>query len=316
MSLRKHYPKVNELFYNAPSNYSGALLTCHFFDGTIAKEETDEETIYHYDLGITPTDLQVMWFNYFAERQLGKPMYPVGTYAYFYNTLEAHGSRIYIDSIDTAYSLEASWLYDTTLEFLKANKDKYLKLVDTIGYKYNPISNYDMTETKDITNGEETVTHVVDKNGKTLNFESNQVDLTAPITTDMDGADAHISNWSSTSSDSIKNKVNSPDITVHESTTYDSDSYRNEWRETSGEDSETEQETKLVPKASEQLYQGEEYTDTKSRDNDSYELKRSGNIGVTTSQQMIESEREVARFNLLKEFFEDLNHYVLLAKWS
>ena len=35
-------------------------------------------------------------------------------------------------------------------------------------------------------------------------------------------------------------------------------------------------------------------------------LTRSGNIGVTTSQQMIESEREVANFSFLKILTEDL----------
>lgn len=40
---------------------------------------------------------------------------------------------------------------------------------------------------------------------------------------------------------------------------------------------------------------------TSRQDNYTKELKRSGNIGVTTSQQMLTSEREVANFSVVKE---------------
>lgn len=43
-----------------------------------------------------------------------------------------------------------------------------------------------------------------------------------------------------------------------------------------------------------------------AQDVTSHLLKRSGNIGVTTSQQMIESERQVANFNLVKIVAQDL----------
>lgn len=42
------------------------------------------------------------------------------------------------------------------------------------------------------------------------------------------------------------------------------------------------------------------------QDTTTHMLKRSGNIGVTTSQQMIESERQVANFNLVKIVAQDL----------
>jgi len=41
-------------------------------------------------------------------------------------------------------------------------------------------------------------------------------------------------------------------------------------------------------------------------------LTRSGNIGVTTTQQMIESEREVAMFNFFETVFADIDKYLAL----
>lgn len=62
------------------------------------------------------------------------------------------------------------------------------------------------------------------------------------------------------------------------------------------------------------------YTDTKSytnrNDETEHSLTRSGNIGVTTSQQMIESERQLVRYSLLKEFFDDINKELLLYVWD
>lgn len=40
---------------------------------------------------------------------------------------------------------------------------------------------------------------------------------------------------------------------------------------------------------------------------------RQGNIGVTKSTELIESERELVRFNLLQEFFNDINKEILIG---
>jgi len=41
-------------------------------------------------------------------------------------------------------------------------------------------------------------------------------------------------------------------------------------------------------------------------------LVRRGNIGTTTTQEMIEAERELAKQNILEEFFKELNAAVML----
>ena len=42
-------------------------------------------------------------------------------------------------------------------------------------------------------------------------------------------------------------------------------------------------------------------------------LTRSGNIGVTTSQQMIESERKLWDYNIFKTIYEDVDSILTLS---
>lgn len=48
-------------------------------------------------------------------------------------------------------------------------------------------------------------------------------------------------------------------------------------------------------------------------DNNNRELTRSGNIGVTTSQQMLESELQLRKYNFYEELFKDVNSVVILS---
>ena len=43
--------------------------------------------------------------------------------------------------------------------------------------------------------------------------------------------------------------------------------------------------------------------------------KRSGNIGVTTSQQMLESERKLAYIDIIKIFFDDISKFIFLTTY-
>lgn len=62
------------------------------------------------------------------------------------------------------------------------------------------------------------------------------------------------------------------------------------------------------------------YTDTKSfttrKTTKDHNLNRSGNIGVMSTQDMINQERQVVRFSLLREFFEDLVERICLQTWD
>lgn len=51
---------------------------------------------------------------------------------------------------------------------------------------------------------------------------------------------------------------------------------------------------------------------TAAESNENEKITRSGNIGTTTTQMMIESERELARFNLVKICLQDLAEFLTL----
>lgn len=56
------------------------------------------------------------------------------------------------------------------------------------------------------------------------------------------------------------------------------------------------------------------YNNTENRsDSESRTLKRHGNIGVTTSQQMIESEIELRKKNFFELVFNDIDHYMTIS---
>lgn len=54
-------------------------------------------------------------------------------------------------------------------------------------------------------------------------------------------------------------------------------------------------------------------TITTGTEKTTHEFKRSGNIGVTTSQQMIQSEREVADFSAIAQFMTDIANIICLS---
>lgn len=54
-------------------------------------------------------------------------------------------------------------------------------------------------------------------------------------------------------------------------------------------------------------------TTTTGTEKTTHEFKRSGNIGVTTSQQMIQSEREVADFSAIVQFVTDIANIICLS---
>ena len=146
------------------------------------------------------------------------------------------------------------------------NKNKYIKLVATETAEYNPIENYSMTESE---------------TGKRTPDLSRSSEGTAS----QSGTNSETNNTSATSTDS--------------STSFDSSAFiNNSKNETtgnstaSGENSATSSSTVNIRET------GTEQTQR--------EMTRKGNIGVTTTQQMLEQERSVADFSTVKVFFEDV----------
>lgn len=153
---------------------------------------------------------------------------------------------------------------------------KYEKLYKTLSLEYNPIENYSMTETnnssKTINKGEAKTTNTTDSQNETT--ETANTTGSKNGTTENQVAPYETSNYNNESK--ILNNVSE---NANESRTINNS---NEITNILIEDSKTDSEQ------------------------ENYKLTRSGNIGVTTSQQMIESERKVALFSLYELVAKDI----------
>lgn len=183
--------------------------------------------------------------------------------------------------------------YSELISFCLENQYKYLGLLDTMFKDYDPISNYDSSEERKDTHGEETFTHAPDQNGKGSTKTTTKPTLTKTITKpDLDGL-----------------------ITEHYGTTYDNNN-NGELIDRTVQKGGTTTTMEAIPDGdgvSDTTYSSEKYTDTRIRKADGYTFERHGNIGVTTTQQMLEQERIIRRFAILKEFCKELGNYVCLS---
>lgn len=237
------------------------------------------------------------------------------------------------------------------------NYFKYKRLAETLGFVYDPISNYDMTERgtdKKTYNGKEKLEHEVD--GKKITgvevfgpLASSDIDTTEDavknltitidanrkIATDQTGvsdvragrAAASIQTSGIDAIGTVDTQAAGIPTTNHYTTTMDDPSTGRlqNYDTTTGDTAQSmvakvETEMPATGHITAGSPNSPSYTDTKTysnrNDENEHSLTRSGNIGVTTSQQMIESERQLVRFSLLREIFEDINKELLLSVWD
>lgn len=166
-----------------------------------------------------------------------------------------------------------------TLAGILANhfSHKWQKLYETTQLQYNPISNYDMTETER-TQGTTTDTRTDDTTHT----------RTADLTTTANGTQN-----AGTDTSTYGFNTTTPAVPTGQSDTVGSSEATT--KET-GTDTTTDTGT---------------VTDKGDSDIERT-LERSGNIGVTTSQQMIEAERQVADFDFIQQIFADVDRILTL----
>lgn len=329
--MRKYYCKLNDYYSAAKPYLKLSFDGFHLFDGTLSfkpygSSATDPAIPYPALLPanepLTYTDALVdYWATYWGEQRVG----------------------FAIDKCDKTNELNRvaiNKIQPIILNFWKTNYIKYQKLVETLCYKYNPIENYNSVEQKTITPGTDTFQRTIDKAGQ-------DTFVNAPhVTASVEGTDFNDNTKSGaylkatsvdtdgknikteTKDETTSTKPNSTNGygTEHYTTTYDDSSNTRlaAIDKTIGQldvDTKTNNdgnkvEEQLTPSAGSSTHRGEEFTDKTTHGNTTESLNRKGNIGVTTSQQMIESERELADFNVVKMFFEELNHYIMLQIWN
>lgn len=150
----------------------------------------------------------------------------------------------------------------------KIYSNRFTKSVNVLLSDYNPIENYNSTETESIEiSGENSSTSEISTNSSgqtTSNTSGETTETLSPYDSE---------NFNNNS------KNNSSGLTTESSSSADNSS-----NTMSGTSSQSNNRT----------------------------LKRSGNIGVTTSQQMIQSEIDLRKNDLINDFFNIVQNYILL----
>ena len=291
--------------------------------------------------------------------------------AVYYN----YRTRQWVTDEDDVMEDLLAWINQVISQYVMENRDRIPRMIGSLYFKYNPIENYNMIENGDDHNkGGHTVTK---NGKRTLNHGTTDasiglIDVDAPLDTfsasiDQNTGKITITNFkASTSKDinstsqgvgqtttsngkvgagtSISNGVATSERgngdenkRVHQTSTEDSDTFRNEYQDQAFGDVLNDSNSSAVTKneyiATAKIRSGSpegSYTDTEEYDATNpmsehflydesdgeyteHQLSRSGNIGVTTSQQMIESERALNELNIYNLVFEELSKRLFLS---
>ena len=318
--------------------FTNAAIPLNTIFGTIYFKHTylnssGVEQVSYVNCGLDPVGIKKDFMQLYEERKVAFP--------YFIDSDEGqtHSKNKMIGAINAVLDL---------------NHSKYVKLAESMGFVYDPIENYNMveeaTDTKTPT-GTSTKSHTIDaeqigsiKISGVVDMTHTTIDQDATsgkytinnLTIDANGSKLTKADGVSDIEAAKKANRNQDDIGVADGSTPTTRNYTttmdsaaagrlHDYTTTEGTTAQASYNNldEQIPVMGE-IQAGNpafaSYTDTESFDErvdtNDHELSRRGNIGVTTSQQMIEQERNIVRFSVVKEFFNDLNNELLLAVWD
>lgn len=176
----------------------------------------------------------------------------------------------------------------------KSHKYEYDKLVDTLSLEYNPIENYSMKE-----KGTDTRTPNITQQNTGKNTQENT------------GKNAQENIGNNTNTAEIDNSATTGKTTFDKSDSFINDSQtKNVGKNTDTTKIEENTTTTISGKST---MDSTGTTTTTGDETTVHEITRSGNIGVTTSQQMIESERKLAMFSVVDIFVKAIADIILIG---
>lgn len=184
-------------------------------------------------------------------------------------------------------------LNKTIVQHVKACEYRYKTLIKTTMQKYNLIENYDRYgETSDVSK-QGVLKSELTRTGSIDNSNTQDGTITTQTTnsvTTFDSATLRTDNQSSTTATPTAN------FATHNTTTYDNN------KETTTDSVVTETAVS---------FDGSEFDSGKTANHTIEHIH--GNIGVTTSAQMLQGERELANINIIKMFFDDISKFLFLG---
>ena len=174
------------------------------------------------------------------------------------------------------------------------------KLYNTINLSYNPISNYDMTETETVSDtGENT---------------KQQTTTDTATESRSDTSESEASN-NTTNINTLNGTQTGKKTGFNSGSFVDDTQQLNNQTESGATNNTSTAETSSSKTGSLNSTNTINGTDTTSK-NIERELNRSGNIGVTTSQQMIESERNLYLWKFFDVVFADIDKILTLKVYE
>lgn len=242
---------------------------------------------------------------------------------YDFGNREIRPYLLRIPEVDKEISPELETvIQDVILNFIDRNSYKYNALFQSEGFTYDPIENYNMTETM---TDDTTETEYGRVDTRTLEKDSSDTrtyDLTDERTPDLTEertpnlTDTHtLNSLTNTETDEIQGFNSSAYQDANRKTTVgtgseDTTTTGSDTTTTTGTDTNTKSGTDTL------VYSGTD-TDTntqsgKDTSTRNYTLTRTGNIGVQTTQDMIEKFRNIADFSALSILAHDIVNVITL----
>ena len=213
----------------------------------------------------------------------------------------------------------------------KKNVGKYLKLLEVQGYSYNPLWNVDGTEIRQQL--ENRGTNDTEYGGVTSNFGDNF----SSVRTDHDVSGFNTSGYRDGSKDETYGTENNTIGVGHQEVRMDAqgqmqvtgvdapNNASSSYRGSVG----SKTSTQVIHKNAKNIVSGEEVEYAVSASDTAFgtaliggdrmyleKYIRQGNIGVTKSTELIEAQRDIVRYVLLQEFFDDINEVVLIGLYG
>ena len=174
------------------------------------------------------------------------------------------------------------------------------KLYATMQLEYNPIDNYDRTETRTLAS--QAAGNSTDGGSDTVTSADTGTDTT---TSTDGGTDA------TTGNSTDLNQVKAFDTAANTFTDREKDTVNNSSSTTYGK---TNTNTTQFGKTNTNTTQYGHTNNNAYSKNDTENIRAYGNIGVTTTQQMIEQERDIAKFNIYQVILDEFKqHFCLLV---
>ena len=302
-----------DTFYRACGEVSGGVVTSFFFSDIYAPVLK-----WNQDKKEGPKDPpEWEWKNYgFSQQEIADAYWAqFGCWSFpEYFATDAEQAL--------ALSSERSKVYRLIKATLIQNKMKYQKMIDLAGFAYNPLNNVDAHEMHSelIADGDT----IVDGIGVQSAASSTDVKNTHKVAPyDGEATATKVESEDTTKGDGAST---TPTVT-YGSQSYSGNTISSPSSVASGasKTTTTQAHMETMNGKGEEIGSGTERFHVAAKDNafgqelwgaDRYHAvknRRYGNIGVTKTQELIEAEREALRFNLLQEFFRDINKVVLIG---